>query len=103
MLACQEVGTVSAGFLGSDRFRCRAGLEQMGSTYSIPADGHHWGDWLRLVEPGDPSETLLCLVSHRHRAGGGWRAAPQLLACPAPVVFMVRWWSLLGRVGGRTF
>lgn len=30
-------------FLGSDRFRCRAGLEETGSTYSILADGHHRG------------------------------------------------------------
>lgn len=48
----------------------------MGSTYSILADGHHWGDLLRLVEPGDPSETLLCLVSHRHRAGGMESGSP---------------------------
>lgn len=71
----------------------------MGSTFSILSDGGHRGDLLRLLEPGEPFEVLLCSTAHRW----GWRAAPQLLACPAPVVFMVRWWSLLGRVGGRTF
>lgn len=51
----------------------------MGSTYSILADGHHWGDLLRLLEPGDPSEALLCLVSHRHRAGGDGERLPGCL------------------------